>query len=40
MKTIFLSMWEQLPIFSNNNQWVEYSILLNSMVSLVNELIT
>ena len=39
METLFLSMWNQLKVFSNNDDFVSYGALLVSIKSLIKELL-
>jgi hypothetical protein len=39
METLFLSMWNQLQVFSNNNDFVSYGALINSIKVLIKELL-
>ena len=39
METLFLSMWNQLQVFANENDFKSYGALLNTIVELIKELL-
>jgi hypothetical protein len=39
METLFLTMWNQLTEFANNNDFKSYGALLNSIIELIKQLL-
>lgn len=39
MENLFISMWNQLQVFANENDFKSYGALLNTIIELIKELL-